>query len=56
MFFFKLFSLISGSHGLWFDGDFLNGHSQFCETYENEMLSSTEYFTITAMEVWLFND
>lgn len=45
-----------GYHALWFDGDLLNGHSQRSKTFDNDMLSSTEYFTITAMEVWTFSD
>ena len=25
-----------GYHGLWFDGDLLNGHTQKSKTYDNE--------------------
>lgn len=45
-----------GYHGLWFDGDLLNGHTQRSKTYDNDMLTSSEYFTIAAIEVWTFAD
>lgn len=43
-----------GYHGLWFDGDLLNGHSQKSRTFDNEPLTSSEYFTIASLEVWTF--
>jgi len=45
-----------GYHGLWFDGDLLNGHTQKSKTYDNEPLTSSEYFTIAALEVWTFSE
>jgi LysM repeat protein len=50
------FGCSEGHHGLWFDGDLLNGHSQKCQTYDNEHLATTEYFTIASLEVWTFSD
>ena len=50
------FGCAEGYHGLWFDGDLLNGHSQRSKTYDNDQLSSTEEFIITAMEIWTFAD
>ncbi|CAF0703097.1 unnamed protein product [Brachionus calyciflorus] len=50
------FGCAEGYHGLWFDGDLLNGHSQRSKTYDNDQLSSTEEFLITAMEIWSFSD
>ena len=44
------------SHGLWFDGDLLNGHSQRTKTYDNDVLTSNENFTIASLEVWTFYD
>lgn len=45
-----------GLHGLWFDGDLLNGHTQKSKTFDNELLTSAEFFQIKSLEVWTFSD
>jgi hypothetical protein len=45
-----------GNQGLWFDSDLLNGHTQRTKTYDNDMLTDLEYFTIASLEIWTFND
>jgi NAD(P)-dependent dehydrogenase (short-subunit alcohol dehydrogenase family) len=50
------FGCSNGKHGLWFDNDLCHGHSQKCSTYDNEILSSTENFTIESLEVWTFSN
>ena len=35
--------------------DFLNGRSSKSETFNNDILSSTQDFTIKAFEVWGFD-
>lgn len=45
-----------GYHGLWFDGDLLNGHTQKSKTFDNEPLTSDEYFTLASLEVWTFSE
>ncbi|XP_066528479.1 TLD domain-containing protein 2-like [Hoplias malabaricus] len=41
-----------GRYGLWINGDLIRGRSQTCETFDNEVLSSTEDFLINELEVW----
>ena len=57
---FKIYQLLyyfnRGYHGLWMDGDLLNGHTQKSKTFDNDMLTSSEYFTIASLEVWTFSD
>nr|KAJ3419214.1 oxidation resistance protein 1 [Polyrhizophydium stewartii] len=43
-----------GRFGLWIDDELFNGHSEPCETFANEPLSSTADFHIVALEVWGF--
>jgi len=50
------FGCSDGHHGLWFDGDLLNGHTQKCQTYDNDLLTTQEDFTIASLEVWSFSD
>ncbi|XP_043938122.1 nuclear receptor coactivator 7 isoform X3 [Protopterus annectens] len=44
----------SGYFGLWVDADLYYGRSNPCSTFNNEMLSSTEDFTVQDLEVWTF--
>ncbi|KAG7323786.1 hypothetical protein KOW79_013488 [Hemibagrus wyckioides] len=37
-----------GQFGLWLHGDLIRGRSQRCETFDNDVLSSEEDFTITS--------
>lgn len=41
-----------GHFGLWLCGDLIRGRSQRCETFDNDLLSSTEDFFIDELEVW----
>jgi len=43
-----------GKFGLWFDQQMLHGRSQVCETFRNDVLSSTEDFQILDIELWSF--
>ncbi|ORX48116.1 hypothetical protein BCR36DRAFT_413266 [Piromyces finnis] len=43
-----------GKYGLWFDQQMLNGRSQVCETFRNEVLSTSEDFQIVDIELWAF--
>jgi len=43
-----------GTYGLWFDQQMLHGRSQVCETFRNDVLSSTEDFQILDIELWSF--
>ncbi|KAI4901309.1 hypothetical protein NFI96_021128 [Prochilodus magdalenae] len=42
----------SGRSGLWLNGDLIRGRSQSCDTFDNDVLSSTEDFLIGELEVW----
>ncbi|KAF0988929.1 hypothetical protein HZS_2119 [Henneguya salminicola] len=41
-------------YGLWLNEDLLNGHSNTCETFDSEILSSTTDFKCVLIEVWVF--
>eukprot|EP01134_Creolimax_fragrantissima_P007728 CFRG7728T1 len=41
-----------GRYGLWIEESLTYGHSEPCDTYNNEMLSSTADFKILAIEIW----
>ncbi|XP_065178965.1 oxidation resistance protein 1-like isoform X2 [Sycon ciliatum] len=43
-----------GTFGLWLDENLYHGSSYPCKTYDNEVLASTEQFTIQAVEAWCF--
>jgi hypothetical protein len=43
-----------GRFGLWFEQTLTHGHSAPCETYDNEVISSTPDFKILGIEVWSF--
>ncbi|KAJ3258740.1 hypothetical protein HK103_003334 [Boothiomyces macroporosus] len=43
-----------GKFGLWIDDELNNGHSEKCETFNNEMLSSSTEYNIATLEVWGF--
>ncbi|CAI2163752.1 17307_t:CDS:2 [Funneliformis geosporum] len=44
-----------GRVGLWMDSDLERGSSARCDTFENEILSSTPEFECMGFEVWGFN-
>ncbi|KAJ3272167.1 hypothetical protein HDV01_005932 [Terramyces sp. JEL0728] len=43
-----------GKFGLWIDDELNNGHSERCETFGNETLSSATEYTIATFEIWGF--
>ncbi|OUM57283.1 hypothetical protein PIROE2DRAFT_29108, partial [Piromyces sp. E2] len=43
-----------GKFGLWFDQQMLHGRSQVCETFRNDVLSTSEEFQILDIELWAF--
>ena len=46
----------NGKPALWLDGDFYNGSSFPCPTFDNSQLSGTEDFLCTGFEAWGFVD
>jgi len=48
------FGCSEGTFGLWLDNDLYRGRSTACETYNSEMLSSSEDFFCVGVEVWTF--
>jgi len=43
------------TYGLWIHSDLLKGSSSNCDTFENDVLSSEEFFDVLNLEVWGFN-
>lgn len=43
-----------GSNGLWLDGNLYHGRTQRCQTFENELLTISQDFTIKCLEAWCF--
>ena len=43
-----------GVYGLWLDGDLYHGRTQWCVTYDNDLLTASEDFMIKCLEVWTF--
>jgi len=43
-----------GVFGLWLDGDLYHGRTQWCMTYDNDLLTASEDFMIKCLEVWTF--
>jgi hypothetical protein len=48
------FGASKGNYGLWLDGDLYHGRTQHCLTYNNDLLTVAEDFTIKYVEVWCF--
>ena len=48
------FGAASGANGLWLDADLYRGRTQRCATFNNDLLSTTEDFTIECVELWGF--
>ncbi|XP_028968315.1 nuclear receptor coactivator 7-like [Galendromus occidentalis] len=46
----------SGLSGLYLGDDFCDGSSHVCDTYNNGILSKSEYFLIRSVEMWTFFD
>lgn len=45
-----------GQFGLWFDGDIYHGRTNHCETYDNDILTTSEDFVVKCLEAWAFTD
>jgi len=43
-----------GSNGLWLDGALFRGRTQSCQTFNNELLTISQDFTIKCLETWCF--
>lgn len=43
-----------GVYGLWFDEDLYHGRTNKCETFDNDILTSTEDFVVKGVEAWAF--
>lgn len=43
-----------GLFGLWFDGDLYHGQTHRCDTYDNDILTSSEDFIVKVLEAWIF--
>ncbi|XP_062595745.1 oxidation resistance protein 1-like isoform X1 [Saccostrea cucullata] len=44
-----------GLFGLWFDGDLYHGQTHHCDTYDNDVLTSSEDFIVKVLEAWIFS-
>ena len=51
---YKLFHFLSGNHGLVIDETLTEGHSNRCDTFNNEQLSRNKDFQISAIEIISF--
>ena len=51
---FSMLMIHRGTFGLWLDNDLYRGRSTACETYNSEVLSSSEDFFCVGVEVWTF--
>jgi len=45
-----------GMFGLWFDEDLYHGRTNKCETFNNDILTSSEDFVMKTFEAWAFVD
>ncbi|CAG8573324.1 4342_t:CDS:1, partial [Dentiscutata heterogama] len=45
-----------GKVGLWIDADLQQGHSERCDTFDNDILSSSPEFDCIGFEVWGFKN
>ena len=43
-----------GVFGLWFDEDLYHGRTNKCETFDNDILTSSEDFVVKGVEAWAF--
>ncbi|XP_060560372.1 nuclear receptor coactivator 7-like isoform X4 [Ruditapes philippinarum] len=43
-----------GVFGLWFDEDLYHGRTNKCETFDNDLLTSSEDFVVKGVEAWAF--
>jgi len=46
----------SGIFGLYLDEDLLTGSTHPCETFENQVLSSSSHFKTVGLELWAFDE
>ncbi|ESN90540.1 hypothetical protein HELRODRAFT_166215 [Helobdella robusta] len=49
-----VFGASEGNNGLWLDADLYHGRTQACQTFDNEVLTSSEDFVVKCVEVWSF--
>lgn len=47
-----LYHALRGLFGLWLDDGLIRGQSQRCDTFDNDVLSSSDDFLINDLEVW----
>jgi hypothetical protein len=43
-----------GLFGLWFDEGLYHGQTHRCDTYDNDLLTSSEDFIVKVLEAWVF--
>ena len=43
-----------GTYGLWLDGDIYHGRTHYCSTFNNDVLTESEDFVVSALEAWTF--